>query len=221
MSVASAHSRPTGPAQITRLGHRGGNAGHTRPLPRPGPHGDPVRILDRRFRAAERGPSQCRVSFPAGEAVVLLSSCGGRGVADWQPDGPVAEIGHKIQPAAESLDIAGDDLEGGDLAVFDLGHRATLTPWWQRSASDPGPAVCGSPRVGARVPVRATGARPPSISSRERRGLRRHAALGVPTRRLPNVTSTRAGHALEGSAPRPVSFQPYYGINRDTMMAWR
>ncbi len=184
MSVASAHSRPTGPAQITRLGHRGGNAGHTRPLARPGPHGDPVRILGRRFRAAERGPSQCRVGFPAGEAVVLLSSCGGRGVADWQPDGPVAEIGHKIQPAAESLDIAGDDLEGGDLAVFDLGHRATLTPWWQRSASDPGPAVCGSPRVGARVPVRATGARPPSISSRG-------AARSTPSR-CPGRTHTAA-----------------------------
>jgi hypothetical protein len=47
-----------------------------------------------------------------------LPSCGGHGLADGQPDSPVAEIGHEVQPAAEGLDVAGDDLEGGDLAVL-------------------------------------------------------------------------------------------------------
>ena len=51
-----------------------------------------------------------------------LPSCGGRSVADGQPDGPVAEIGHEVKAAAEGLDVAGDDLKGGDLAVLDLGH---------------------------------------------------------------------------------------------------
>ena len=54
--------------------------------------------------------------------------CGGGGVGDGQPDGPVAEVGHEVQPAAECFDVAGDDLNGGDLAVLDLGYRATLTP---------------------------------------------------------------------------------------------
>jgi hypothetical protein len=44
------------------------------------------------------------------------------GVADGQPDGPVAEIGDEVQPSPESLDVTGDDLEGGDLAVLDLGY---------------------------------------------------------------------------------------------------
>jgi hypothetical protein len=58
------------------------------------------------------------------------------GIADGQPDGPVAEIGYEVQPAAEGLNVAGDDLEGGDLAVLDLGYPgATLTPWRRRSAS--------------------------------------------------------------------------------------
>ena len=35
---------------------------------------------------------------------------------------PVAEVGHEVQPAAEGLDVAGDDLERGDLAVLDLGY---------------------------------------------------------------------------------------------------
>src|ERR1035438_7222990 len=51
--------------------------------------------------------------------VTRLPSCGGRGVADGQPDGPVAEIGHEVEPSAEGLDVAGDDLEGSDLAVLD------------------------------------------------------------------------------------------------------
>ena len=63
-----------------------------------------------------------QVRRPAGEAVAWLLSRGGRGVADGQPDGPVAEVGHEVQPAAEGLDVAGDDLEGSDLAVLDLGY---------------------------------------------------------------------------------------------------
>ena len=47
---------------------------------------------------------------------------GGRGVGDGQPDGPVTEVGHEVQPTTERLDIAGDHLEGGDLAVLDLGY---------------------------------------------------------------------------------------------------
>lgn len=35
------------------------------------------------------------------------------GVADGQPDGPVAEIGHEVQAASERLDVAGDDLVRG------------------------------------------------------------------------------------------------------------
>ena len=34
----------------------------------------------------------------------------------------LAFYGHEVQPAAEGLDAVGDDLEGGDLAVLDLGH---------------------------------------------------------------------------------------------------
>jgi hypothetical protein len=51
-----------------------------------------------------------------------LLSCGGGGVGNGQPDGPVAEIGDEVQSASEGLDAAGDDLEGGDLAVLDLGY---------------------------------------------------------------------------------------------------
>ena len=58
----------------------------------------------------------------------MLSLCGGRGVADGQPDGLVAEMGHEVQPAAGGLDVVGDDLEGGDLAVLVWDTRATLTP---------------------------------------------------------------------------------------------
>jgi hypothetical protein len=32
----------------------------------------------------------------------------------------LSEIGDQVQSAAEGLDVAGDDLEGGDLAVLDL-----------------------------------------------------------------------------------------------------
>jgi len=38
-----------------------------------------------------------------------LPSCGGLGVADEQPDGPVAEVGDKIPAAAEGFDVAGYD----------------------------------------------------------------------------------------------------------------
>ena len=44
------------------------------------------------------------------------------GVGDGQFDGLVAEIGDEVQSASEGLDVAGDDLEGGDLAVLDLGY---------------------------------------------------------------------------------------------------
>ena len=49
-----------------------------------------------------------------------LLLCGGRGIADGQPDGSVAEIGHELQPAAEGLDVAGDDLAFTSWAVLDL-----------------------------------------------------------------------------------------------------
>jgi len=67
---------------------------------------------------APPGPGQ----LPGQEAVTCFVSGGGRCVADGQPDGPVAEVGDEVQPAAEGLDVAGDDLEGGDLAVLDLGY---------------------------------------------------------------------------------------------------
>ena len=51
-----------------------------------------------------------------------MLSCGGGGVGDGQSDGPVAEIGDEIRSAPEGLDVAGDDLVGGDLAVLDLGY---------------------------------------------------------------------------------------------------
>jgi len=50
------------------------------------------------------------------------------GVAAGQPDRPVAEVGDEVQPAAEGLDVAGDDLEGGDLAVLDLGYPGDAHP---------------------------------------------------------------------------------------------
>jgi len=34
----------------------------------------------------------------------------------------LAEVGHEVQPASEGLDVAGDDFEGGDLVVLDLGY---------------------------------------------------------------------------------------------------
>jgi hypothetical protein len=40
-----------------------------------------------------------------------LLSCGDWGVAAGQPDCPVAEVGDEVQPAAEGLDVAGDDIE--------------------------------------------------------------------------------------------------------------
>jgi hypothetical protein len=60
------------------------------------------------------------VAIVAGSAQRLLSS--GGYIADRQPDDPVAEVGYHVQPTAEGLDVAGDDLERDDLAVLDLGH---------------------------------------------------------------------------------------------------
>ena len=70
--------------------------------------------------AARRSRIQRQVSCPGEEVVPWLPSCGGRGVADGQPDGPVAEIGHEVQPATEGLDVAGDDLEGEFMAPVSL-----------------------------------------------------------------------------------------------------
>ncbi|MHB1596890.1 MAG: DDE-type integrase/transposase/recombinase [Streptosporangiaceae bacterium] len=53
---------------------------------------------------------------------------GGCGVGDGQPDGPVAEVGHQVQPSAEGLDVSGDDLKRGDLAVLDLGYPGDTHP---------------------------------------------------------------------------------------------
>jgi len=53
-----------------------------------------------RFLVGRCGHNQRRISLlMPGEAVMRLLSCGGRGVADGQPDGPVAEIGHEVQPS--------------------------------------------------------------------------------------------------------------------------
>jgi hypothetical protein len=41
----------------------------------------------------------------------LGGGSGGRGVADGQADGPVAEVGDEVQTAAERFDVAGDDVE--------------------------------------------------------------------------------------------------------------
>jgi hypothetical protein len=50
--------------------------------------------------------------------------CGGArgGVADRQPDGSVAEVGDQVKAPSQGLHVPGDDLEGGHLAVLDLGH---------------------------------------------------------------------------------------------------
>jgi len=52
----------------------------------------------------------------------------GCGVGDREPDGPVAEVGDEVQAPAESLDRAGDDVEGRDLAVLDLGDPGDAHP---------------------------------------------------------------------------------------------
>jgi len=69
----------------------------------------------------ERFLTDCDQRQAAGRAT-RLPSCGGCVVTDGEPDGPVAEIGYEVQPPAEGLDVAGDDLERSDLAVLDLGH---------------------------------------------------------------------------------------------------
>jgi len=125
---------------------------------------------------------------PGGEAVAWLLSCVGRGVADGQPDGPVAEVGHEVQPAAEGLDIADDDLEGSDLAVLDLDTRATLTSmaaaicFWPRpsclrvSASWCPRVWASSWRAPASISVRKT---PAACSSRSRSSQSRGVRLGM------------------------------------------
>jgi hypothetical protein len=71
---------------------------------------------------AESQPCQLSLLVRGGGCPAWLLSCGGGDVGDGQSDGTVAEIGDEVQSASEGLDVAGDDLEGGDLAVLDLGY---------------------------------------------------------------------------------------------------
>jgi hypothetical protein len=77
-----------------------------------------------RWWPGEPSPASLHLSSGLSGRVLAtwLPSCGGPGIADRQADGTVAEVGHEVQPSAEGLDVAGDDLEGGDLPVLDLGH---------------------------------------------------------------------------------------------------
>ena len=77
---------------------------------------------------AESQPCQLSLLVRGEGCPTWLLLCGGGGTADGQPDGPVADIGYEVQPAAEGLDVAGDDLEGGDLAVLDLGYPGDAHP---------------------------------------------------------------------------------------------
>ena len=67
-----------------------------------------------------------RLAGPAGDRAGcgvsgwLEPSRGGGGIAHRKPDRPVAEIGHEVQPAAESFHIAGNNLERADLTVLYL-----------------------------------------------------------------------------------------------------
>ncbi len=72
--------------------------------------------------------ASARSACPSQWGATRLLSGGGRGVADGQPDGSVAEISDEVQSAAEGLDVAGDNLERGDLAVLDLGHPGDAHP---------------------------------------------------------------------------------------------
>jgi hypothetical protein len=47
---------------------------------------------------------------------------GGGGVADGQPCGAVAEVGDQVEAPSQGFHVPGDDLEGGHLAVLDMGH---------------------------------------------------------------------------------------------------
>jgi len=52
----------------------------------------------------------------------VLKLSRGRGIGNGQPDGPVPEISHEVQPAAKRLYVASDDLEGRGPTVLDLGY---------------------------------------------------------------------------------------------------
>jgi hypothetical protein len=71
---------------------------------------------------AESQPCQLGLFVRGGGCPAWLLSCAGGGDGDGQSDGTVAEIGDEVESASEGLDVAGDVLEGGDLAVFDLGY---------------------------------------------------------------------------------------------------
>ena len=110
-----------------------------------------------------------------------LLSCGGLGVADGQADGPVAEVGDEVQAAAEGLDVAGDDLEGGDLAVLDLGHPGDADahgggdlPWPRPSCLRVSASWCPRARASSRrAPASiSSGETPPACSSRDVYGSR-------------------------------------------------
>ena len=85
---------------------------------------------------AESQPWQLSLLVRGGRCQARLRSCGGGGVADGEPGGPVAEICHEVQAAAEGFDIAGDDLKGGDFAVFDLGYPGDAHPHGRGSLAD-------------------------------------------------------------------------------------
>jgi hypothetical protein len=65
----------------------------------------PAPFWKARPQSAPAQPARAR------KGVTRLLSCGGGRVADGQPDGPVAEIGDEVQPSAEGLEVAGDDLQ--------------------------------------------------------------------------------------------------------------
>ncbi len=74
-------------------------------------------------------PSAACFRFSAlGRGCRWLPLGGGCGVGDGQPDGPVAEVGYQVQPAAEGLGVAGDDLKRGDLAMLDLEYPGDAHP---------------------------------------------------------------------------------------------
>jgi hypothetical protein len=68
------------------------------------------------------GHCQARIGLPVSAQCPLVLSGGGWGVGDGEADGSVAEVGDEVEASAEGFDVAGDDLEGGDVAVLDLGY---------------------------------------------------------------------------------------------------
>ena len=90
-------------------------------------------------QGAHGGPSRRRLGFSSSGGMrrprerwlarmTQLSSGGGCGVTDRYPHGPVAEVGDQVQASAERFDVAGDDLEGCNLAVLDLGDAGHAHP---------------------------------------------------------------------------------------------